>query len=497
MAPRLIRDLSDSSGYWAAVWTMCVMPDVHVICDAPVGCFNLVATAVPDYTDSIPHIENITPATMTETEVGGKGTAEKVKWTYEGLRDAGTIAGKKVIVVSTAESEMIGSDLSQLVKQLGEDTTFFYSNSLADDEWVGRDKVLKWLWAEYGAPDAPAPAPKPRSVNIIGPTYGCFNAPSDLEELRRLIAGAGGEIHMVYPYESQLAETPRLAEAAVNVVLYREFGRGLAEQLGRPLLYAPMGMRNTNAFVRELGQLLGTETQAEAFIAHERRTTLQAVWDLWRGPQGDWFGTTDIGIVAGHTHAAGLAQYLGEELGMKIAFVGARPLRPGDPDNEAVRKLIHARAPAFVFGSINEKIYLSEAGARFTTFFPAAFPGPIVRRAVGTPFLGYRGAVYILQEIVNGLYNVLFNFLPVDGAYPGGSRAAGGPPAGQGQSPGNLPWLPEARALLDAALEQLPFIPRISASREIQMQVEALARSQQLGEVTVELVQRALAARGN
>jgi chlorophyllide a reductase subunit Z len=79
MPPVVIRDLSDTSGYWAAIWTMCPMPDAHVICDAPVGCFNLVGTAVPDYTDAIPHIENLTPATMTEQEVGGKGTADKVK----------------------------------------------------------------------------------------------------------------------------------------------------------------------------------------------------------------------------------------------------------------------------------------------------------------------------------------------------------------------------------------------------------------------------------
>jgi 3,8-divinyl chlorophyllide a/chlorophyllide a reductase subunit Z len=38
-------------------------------------------------------------------------------------------------------------------------------------------------------------------------------------------------------------------------------------------------------------------------------TFLKAVWDLWRGPQGDWFGTTDIGIVAGRAHADGLKRF--------------------------------------------------------------------------------------------------------------------------------------------------------------------------------------------
>ncbi|MFN8480909.1 MAG: nitrogenase component 1, partial [Kouleothrix sp.] len=189
MPPTIIRDLSDTSGYWAAVWTMCCLPDVHLICDAPIGCFNLVATAVPDYTDAIPHIENITPSVMTEQEVGGQGTGPAVRRTYEGLRDTGVLAGKQLIVVSTAESEMIGSDLTDLVKQLQPGTRFYYSNSLSEDEWAGRDRVLRWLWEQYGQPTEPLAAPPAArgTVNIIGPTYGCFNSPADLEELKRLI----------------------------------------------------------------------------------------------------------------------------------------------------------------------------------------------------------------------------------------------------------------------------------------------------------------------
>jgi chlorophyllide a reductase subunit Z len=178
---------------------------------------------------------------------------------------------------------------------------------------------------------------------------------------------------------------------------------------------------------------------------------------------------------------------------MKIAFVSSRPRRPGDMDNQAIRETIHRRAPAFLFGSINERIYLAEAGAKYTTFFSAAFPGPTVRRAVGTPFLGYRGAVYVVQEIVNALYSTLFSFLPVDAAYAA-ARGAGGPPQpGATGAPGNLPWQGAAKELLDAALEKLPYIPRISASRQIQMQVETLARTRGETEITAALVEEALA----
>lgn len=487
---RVIRDLPDTSSYWAAVWTMCALPDVHVICDAPIGCFNLVATAVPDYTDAIPHIENITPSVIRENEVSGTGTGPAVQQTYEGLRDEGLLEGKHLIVVSTAESEMIGSDLSDLVGQLQPGTTFFHSESLSDDEWTGRDRVLSWLWEQYGADKAQGITAEPGLVNIIGPTYGCFNSPSDLHEVRRLIEGAGGRVNMVFPFESTLSDIHNLAKAQVNVVLYNEFGHNLAEALGQHWLHAPIGIRQTNDFVRQLGEWLGTQDRARDFMRREKATTLQAVWDLWRGPQSDWFSTINVGIVATGTYVQGLSAYLGEELGMQIAFGVSRPRRTDDMDNEALRRQLHTKAPAFVYGSINEKIYLSEGGARQTNFIPAAFPGPIVRRSVGTPFMGYRGTVHLIQDIVNRLYESLFNFLPLDSAYQ--QRANG--TTGGASAPGNLPWQPEAKALLDDAVERLPFLARISASRELQMQVESQARARGLKEVTMELAEDVLAS---
>lgn len=148
-----------------------------------------------------------------------------------------------------------------------------------------------------------------------------------------------------------------------------------------------------------------------------------------------------------------------------------------------------------MFGSINEKIYLAEAGAKYTTYIPAAFPGPVVRRSVGTPFMGYRGCVYVIQEVVNALYETLFNFLPVDSAYAKQKNRNGAAIAAPStQQAGNLPWQTEAKLMLDEALEAIPFVPRISASRELQMKVEAVAMEREMAEVSAELVQEILAA---
>jgi chlorophyllide a reductase subunit Z len=384
---------------------------------------------------------------------------------------------------------MIGSDLSDLVTQLQPGTTFFHSESLSHDEWLGRDRVLQWLWDNYGAAAAAAITPEPGLVNIIGPTYGCFNAPSDLHEVKRLIEGAGGRVNLVFPYEATLAQIADLAKASVNVVMYQEFGHTLAQTLGHDWLTAPIGIRATTEFVRQLGVLLGTSEQAEAFIRHEKKTTLQAVWDLWRGPQSDWFSTISVGIASTRTYVDGLSAYLGDELGMQIAFRGYRPRRAGEPGNEEVRRLLHTQPPSFVFGSINEKIYLAESGKRQTSFIPAAFPGPVVRRSVGTPFMGFRGAVHIIQDIVNMLYETLFTFLPLDSAY---GQQNGGAPRPAANAASNLAWSQDAKAVLDAALEKMPFIARISASRELQMKVETAAQGRGLKEVDAALAEEIL-----
>lgn len=507
---QLIRDLESTSGYWAAIWTICAMPDAHVVCDAPIGCFNLIAQAVTDYTDAIPHFENLTPSTMREQEVTMTGTAGKVRYTVDAIRQLHP--DREVIVVSTAESEMISSDHGEWLSRMQPPVPFFWSRSLEGDEYEGRDRVLVWLWEKFGKKIANEKLSTEQAttasddlsqwVNVIGPTYGCFNSPSDLHEVKRLIEGAGGRLNLVYPVETTLKDTPRLADSAVNIVMYEEFGESLAKALGKPYLFAPMGINATTEFVLKLGDLLGTRAQAEAFIAREKKTTLLPLWDLWKGVQSDWFATTEFAVVASKTYTDGLVRLLADELGMKLQFAVSRPYQMGGMDNIAIRNALHKKQPGFVFGSINEKIYLTEAQARATFYVPASFPGAVVRRAFGTPFMGYSGAVYIVQEMVNRFYEIVYNFLPFDNvAAPtsNGNHQASTPVSTPAPTSASLTaardlfWQDDARKKLDAHLENIPWLSRISATRELRTCVEQYALKNNLRDVTVEVVEKALA----
>jgi chlorophyllide a reductase subunit Z len=404
---------------------------------------------------------------------------------------------------------MLSADQGQYLATFAPDAHFFWSHALEQDEWAGRNQALLFAWKHYGQgiQTSSAAGDTSKRVNIIGPSLGCFNAPADLYELKRLIRGIGGEINLVYPYESSIIDTPHLADAAANVVMYHEFGEPLAQQLQTPYLFAPFGVFGTTRFLRELGDMLGTpREQVEAFIAEEKRTTLRLVWDLWRGPQSDWFATVDCAIVAARSYADGLRSFLHEELGMKVVWSCGQPRREDEPDNIEIRSRLHTRAPTFVFGSINEKIYLAEASARSSFFIPATFPGPVVRRTFGTPFMGYAGAAYIMQELVNRLYETVFTFLPVEPVQqasnapgtPGKASPAAAPTSadsGQGghtTRPQAMPWTSEATTRLNTALDAIPYLSRISASRTLRQAAEQAARDKGADAVTAEVIEAVL-----
>ncbi|PMP87391.1 MAG: chlorophyllide reductase subunit Z, partial [Chloroflexus aggregans] len=97
------------------------------------------------------------------------------------------------------------------------------------------------------------------------------------------------------------------------------------------------------------------------------------------------------------------------------------------------------------------------------------------------------GAANIMQELVNRFYETVINFLPVETVTP----TAGGPP--QPTSAETIPWTKEATDRLNAALDAVPYLARISASRSLRAAAEQAARARGLKEVTLEIVEAAIA----
>ncbi|MCW2277094.1 nitrogenase component 1 [Heliophilum fasciatum] len=488
---QMMRDVDMANGYWGALAVLAPMKGNHcIIIDGPIGCHYVPVDSALNYTDSIPYLQNVHATHIIESDVALDGTLHKLQKLCGELIDR----YDQLFILSCQESEIISSEASMLEAEInGKRIWYMATRSLDTDDYTARDEVLHYLYQKVRPtfPAQPKKATDKPLVNIIGPTFGNFNSYADFAEIKRLITGIGAEVNVAFPFDCHIGDMVRLDDADANVLMYQEYGQKLANAMGKPAFQAPIGLRATEKFLLELSQALGLEESARAFIAQEKATTLQGFWDVWRSPHQDIFRTSSFGVYAHKTYAEGLTAFFKDELGFTCDMSGVKTDRWRTKNAMDIKASLLETPPTLFFGCINEKIYITE-NSLSTRFIPCAHPMPIVCRSTGTPYMGFAGAVYLIQIVSNELFDILYSHIHIEYSSDKAKRRSERDKArveweqqllGQAVAR-EVRWSDEALKHMDVVLKKIPFFVRVSASKMLKVESEKLVKEQYRDTVT-------------
>ena len=111
----------------------------------------------------------------------------------------------------------------------------------------------------------------------------------------------------------------------------------------------------------------------------------------------------------------------------------------------------------------------------------------MIRRHTGTPFMGYSGATYLVQEVCNALFDALFNILPLAADL---DRVDPTPARLHEKSSGAM----RPRRCSTKCWKRIPVLVRISAAKRLRDAAESGARRAGEDRVTTDFVTKARAA---
>jgi light-independent protochlorophyllide reductase B subunit len=363
------------------------------------------------------------PCTYTDEQDFVYGTEEKIARAIKLLdsNEYGLIG-----VINHSGTALIGDDLCRIIQESGVKTRTMvvdssgFTGTYADGFKTGAIKILERL--------VRTPKTKlPNSVNIIGPTVFHYNWRSDVAELKRTLRTLGVDVVSVICAGEKIANLERAGEAALNIVVYEEYGdsvaRFLEKEYGTPSvnldLYAPFGLSPSEAWFGAVADFFHlSHKPLDLKSRHVRAKCYPAL--LRTSVVNNTLRGVPFAIFGDSSQVLSVVTFLYEYLGLYPVVIGLREVGPKsygalqkyaaansldtsiivNPDQYEIMDCINERKPVLVFGSSIEE-YLSMMLEEPPEFIPLSFPYNEKTLLTMRPLIGFNGVLTLVEDILN------------------------------------------------------------------------------------------------
>ncbi|MDO5425682.1 MAG: nitrogenase component 1 [Eubacteriales bacterium] len=300
-----------------------------------------------------------------------------------------------IFVISGCVSEMIGDDIRSVVAKPLADCPVLHVAAPGFDGG-SRDGYEEAAKSLLGLMEEPKERKNGRfRVNVLGPGMDDWQITAEKEAFRELL---GPEVELgFFAGECTLEDVREAAQADLNLV----FGRGrmlakaMREKWGIPFeeLDYPYGLTGADRLWKALERHLPVHYE-QAFADMQRRTAkeLEKVYCYLQA----FYGRT-AAIIGEKSRAAGMAEFLRQELGMEIE---ACIFREKDLDLENAFDQVRRTEPAVLFGSTYELELAEELGIPLIRFdYPVFDAVSLTRR----PYIGEQGVLCLVEDLIHGV----------------------------------------------------------------------------------------------
>ena len=300
-----------------------------------------------------------------------------------------------IAILGCCVPALIGDDIEAVRNAEELPTVYIDAAGFRGWEWEGYEEALLSL-----LPFIKRQERKRKSINILGLDPFAPKAGADARELTRLLKECGYEVNAMLALHTSMEEIREMGSAEKNVVL-GGYGLRLAEamesELGIPYEVTdfPYGSYLTEKFLK---QVTGSE-YVEDIMTSLRRSylILHRLYDL------------PVALVGDYGRVTALKKFFSTELGFDVRFtaiISGSPIHPQQDENLlTINSTIRAMKDELklILGTSFQKRAAGELDLPLIRISSPVYDEVFLYD--NCPYMGYRGAIVLVEKIINSFLN--------------------------------------------------------------------------------------------